>query len=41
MWYPDAKALQRELFALLLRYQRKGGSQRYVVRMGMAPIAED
>lgn len=38
--YPDAKALQRELFALLLRYQRKGGSQRYVVRVGMAPLTE-
>jgi hypothetical protein len=39
--YPDAKALQRELFELLLRYQRKGGSQRYVVRAGMAPVNED
>lgn len=39
--YPDAKALQRELFELLLRYQRKGGSQRYVVRVGMAPVNEE
>jgi hypothetical protein len=36
--YADAKALQRELFELLLRYQRKGGSQRYLLRLGLAPI---
>jgi hypothetical protein len=36
--YGDAKALQRELFELLLRYQRKKGSQRYVLRLGLAPI---
>lgn len=38
--FDDAKALQRELFALLLRYQQKEGSQRYIVRLGMAPISE-
>lgn len=36
--YRDAKALQRELFELLLRYQRKEGSQRYVVHLGLAPV---
>ncbi len=39
--YDDAKALQRELFDLLLRYQRKQGSQRYIVRLGLAPLRED
>lgn len=39
--YEDAKALQRELFELLLRYQRLGGSQRHVVRLGMAPVIEE
>lgn len=38
--YSDAKALQRELFELLLRYQRKGGAQRYIVHVGLAPIRE-
>lgn len=40
--FEDAKRLQRELFALLLRYQRlgaeTGGAQRYVVRVAMAPV---
>lgn len=36
--YPDAKALQRELFALLERYQQKEGAQRYIVRLGLAPV---
>ncbi|MEX2541572.1 MAG: hypothetical protein WD314_07175 [Trueperaceae bacterium] len=38
--FEEAKALQREMFALLLRYQQKEGAQRYIVRLGMAPIAE-
>jgi predicted transcriptional regulator len=38
--FADAKELQRELFALLLKYQRLGGSQRYIVRLGLAPVAE-
>lgn len=38
--YPDAKALQRELFALLERYQQKEGAQRYIVRLGLAPVLE-
>ena len=38
--YADAKALQRELFELLLRYQRKGGAQRYIVHAGLAPIRD-
>lgn len=36
--YEDAKALQRELFDLLMRYLEKEGSQRYVVHVGMAPV---
>lgn len=36
--YADAKALQRELFELLLRYQRMRGGQRYVVHLGLAPV---
>lgn len=39
--YPDAKALQRELFDLLERYQRKRGAQRYVVHLGLAPVAAE
>ena len=38
--FEDAKALQQEMFALLKKYQRKEGAQRYIVRLGMAPIAE-
>jgi hypothetical protein len=38
--FEDAKELQRELFALLLRYQQKQGAQRYIVRLGMAPVGE-
>lgn len=38
--YEDAKALQRELFETLLRYQRKGGAQRYIVHAGLAPLRE-
>ncbi|MEX2535371.1 MAG: hypothetical protein WD273_07175 [Trueperaceae bacterium] len=38
--FEDAKALQREMFALLKRYQQKEGAQRYIVRLGMAPIPE-
>jgi hypothetical protein len=38
--FDDAKELQRELFALLLRYQRKEGAQRYIVHLGVAPIAD-
>ncbi len=36
--YEDAKALQRQLYELLLRYLRYDGSQRYVVHVGMAPV---
>lgn len=38
--YDDAKDLQRELFELLLRYQRKGGAQRYIVHVGLAPVTD-
>lgn len=36
----DAKALQRDLFALLQRYQAKRGAQRYVVHVGLAAVLE-
>lgn len=39
--FADAKALQREMFELVRRYQRLSGSQRYVVRMGLAPVVTD
>lgn len=39
--FEDAKALQRELFALLQRYHQKAGAQRYIVRLGMAPVAKN
>jgi hypothetical protein len=39
--YPDAKALQRELFELLERYQAKRGAQRYVIHLGLAPVAPE
>lgn len=38
--FEDAKALQRELFELLLRYQRKDGPQRYLLRLGLAPLGD-
>ncbi len=38
--FEDAKRLQHELFALLLRYQQLEGSQRYIIRLGLAPLAE-
>ena len=36
--FEDAKALQKEMFALLQRYHKKDGAQRYIVRLGMAPL---
>ncbi len=36
--FEDAKMLQREMFDLLKRYQQKRGAQRYIVRLGLAPI---
>lgn len=38
--HADAKAFQRELYALLQRYQRERGAQRYVVHVGLAAILE-
>jgi len=38
--YDDAKAMQREMFELLMRYLRKEGSQRYVVHLAMAPVLD-
>jgi len=39
--HADAKALQRELFELLLKYQRASGAQRYVVHVGLAAVLSD
>ncbi len=39
--HADAKAFQRELFALLLRYQRAHGAQRYVVHVGLAALLSE
>lgn len=36
--FEDAKTLQSEMFELLKKYQQKQGAQRYIVRLGMAPI---
>ncbi len=38
--FEDAKDLQREMFDLLMRYQQKAGAQRYIVRLGLAPVLE-
>lgn len=38
--FEDAKRLQREMFELLLRYQRLDGAQRYMIRLGLAPVAD-
>ena len=39
--YADAKALQRELVALLEKYEGKRGGQRYVLHLGLAPVATE
>ena len=36
--FEDAKELQREMFALVQRFQKRRGAQRYLVRMGLAPV---
>ena len=36
--FEDAKNLQQEMFQLLKKYNQKKGSQRYIIRLGMAPI---
>ena len=36
--FEDAKRLQKEMFELLQRYNQKAGSQRYIIRLGMAPV---
>jgi len=38
--FADAKELQREMFARAERYQRRSGAQRYLVRMGLAPVLD-
>ncbi|MFA5594712.1 MAG: hypothetical protein WDA15_05470 [Trueperaceae bacterium] len=39
--FADAKQLQREMFALVQRYNQRQGAQRYLVRMGLAPVLDD
>ncbi|MBA2668691.1 MAG: hypothetical protein H0U69_16835 [Trueperaceae bacterium] len=39
--FEDAKALQRELFDIVLRYGRRRGAQRYVVHVGLAAIMSE
>lgn len=34
----SAKQLQRELFDLLGRYERRGEGKRYLLRLGLAPV---
>lgn len=36
--FEDAKKLQQEMFDLLKKYNQKEGAQRYIVRLGMAPV---
>ena len=36
--FEDARALQADLYALLESYRRKGGPQRYLLRVGLAPL---
>lgn len=38
--FADAKALQRDLQALLAAYQKKGGSGTYIAHVGLAPLSE-
>lgn len=38
--FDDAKALQREMFDLLKRYHQKRGAQRYILRLGLAPLID-
>jgi len=38
--FEDAKRLQQELFSLLLKYQRLDGAQRYLLRLGLAPLGD-
>ena len=39
--HADAKAFQRELFDLVLKYQRSRGAQRYVVHVGLAAVLNE
>lgn len=39
--HADAKSFQRELFELVLKYQRKRGAQRYVVHVGLAAVMHE
>ena len=39
--HADAKAFQRELFDLVLKYQRQRGAQRYVVHVGLAAVLNE
>lgn len=37
----SAKALQRELVSLVKAYERRAGGKRYLLRLGLAPLAAD
>lgn len=37
--FKDAKALQRELGEIFQKYMQKGGSQRYLWHVGLAPVS--
>jgi hypothetical protein len=37
----DAKAMQHELVGLYLRYLGRGGTQRYIIRMALAPMTSE
>jgi hypothetical protein len=39
--HSDAKILQHELVALYLRYLGRGGAQRYIIRMALAPMTSE
>ncbi len=39
--HSDAKALQHELVALYLRYLGRGGAQRYIIRVALAPMTSE
>jgi hypothetical protein len=39
--HTDAKTLQHELVALYLRYLGRGGAQRYIIRVALAPMTSE
>ncbi|MEZ4605497.1 MAG: hypothetical protein R2880_04975 [Deinococcales bacterium] len=38
--FHDAKELQQEMFKLMLKYLKKQGAQRYIIRLGLAPLID-